>query len=209
MSNPTQQSLIKLKRLARYPQRERKWAQIIQYGRMHAKVTAYWASDKETRKSSNAGIVMIGEHMLKGHTRKQKIIARSSAEAELYAAALGASEAKGMVSLLRDLGYMMTPTLAIEGQQNTHRQGIGRMKHIDVAHLWLLDEVRSKRLKVRRVRSEDNVSDIGTKVLSRTVIVKHSVTLGYISMDRDGCQLQSKGSEVRDGSQRHSDRSSS
>ena len=90
MSNPTQQSLIKLKRLARYLQRERKWAQIIQCEHMHAEVIAYSASDKETRKSSSAGIVMIGGHMLIGYTRKQKIIARSSAEAELYAEALGA-----------------------------------------------------------------------------------------------------------------------
>ena len=46
---------------------------------------------------------MLGEHALKAYTRKQKIIARSSAEVELYAAALGASESKGIVSLLRDL----------------------------------------------------------------------------------------------------------
>ena len=51
-----------------------------------------WAGCKETRKSSSAGVVMPGAHALKAYTRKQKIIARSSAEAELYAAALGASE---------------------------------------------------------------------------------------------------------------------
>ena len=33
-------------------------------------------------------------HLLKAHTRKQKIIARSGAVAELQAATLGASEAK-------------------------------------------------------------------------------------------------------------------
>ena len=34
------------------------------------------------------------------------------------------------------------------------------MKHIDVAHLWLQDEVKSSRLRVRRVKSEDNLADI-------------------------------------------------
>ena len=72
------------------------------------------------------------------NTRKQKIIARSSAEAELYAAALGASESKGIVSLLRGLGYEMKPVLAIDAKATEHilhRQGIGKLKHIDVAAL--------------------------------------------------------------------------
>ena len=38
---------------------------------------------------------MLGRHTLKAHTQKQKVIAKSSAEAELHAAASGASEANG------------------------------------------------------------------------------------------------------------------
>ena len=90
-----------------------------------------WAGCKETRKSSSAGVVMLGEHALKAYTRKQKIIAKSSAEAELYAAALGASELKGIVSLLRDLGYEKKPVLAIDAKPTEHilhRQGIGKLK---------------------------------------------------------------------------------
>ena len=65
-----------------------------------------------------------------------------------------------------------------------HRQGIGKMKHIDVAYLWVQDEIRSQRLRVRRVRSEENVvADLGTKPLSKTVIAKHCLTLEYVNMD--------------------------
>ena len=64
---------------------------------MSSEVTLFsdsdWAGDKETRKSLSAGVALVGRHLLKAYTRKQKIVARSSAEAELYAAALGASEA--------------------------------------------------------------------------------------------------------------------
>ena len=66
-----------------------------------------WAGWKETRKSSSAGVILLGSHTLNAYTRKQNIIARSSVEAELYAAALGASETKGIVSFLKDLGYEM------------------------------------------------------------------------------------------------------
>ena len=41
--------------------------------------------------------------------KKQKIIARNIAEAELYAAALGAPEAKGVESMMSDLGFEVKP----------------------------------------------------------------------------------------------------
>ena len=83
-------------------------------------------------------MILLGNHALKACTRKQNIIARSSAEAELYAAAMGASEPTGIVSLLKDLGYGMKPVLAIGAkatEQILHRQGSGRTKHIDVPFL--------------------------------------------------------------------------
>ena len=192
MSNPTQQSLAKLKRLARYLKCERQWGQVFKYGKTIEEVTTFtdsdWASCKETRKSSSAGVVMLGEHTLKAYTRKQKIIARSSAEAELYAAALGASELKAIVSLMRDLGYEKRPVLAIDAKATEHilhRQGIGKLKHIDVAYLWIQDEVRSQRLQVRRIKSEDNVTDLGTKPLKKAVIAKHCLTLEYVNMNQE------------------------
>ena len=118
---------------------------------------------------------MLGEHTLKAYTRKQKIIARSSAEADLYAAALGASELKGIVSLLRDLGYEKKPVLAIDARATEHilhRQGNRETE-------------TSQRLQVRRIRSEDNVADLGTKPLNKAVIVKHCLALGYVNMNQE------------------------
>ena len=59
-----------------------------------------WTGDTETRKAPSAGVALAGRHFLKAYARKQKIIARSSAEAELHAAVLGASEAKGVQSMV-------------------------------------------------------------------------------------------------------------
>ena len=66
-----------------------------------------------------------------------------------------------------------------------HRQGVGKLNNIDVAYVWVQDEIKSQRLRVRRVRSEDNVADLGTKPLSKTVIAKHCLTLGYANMDEE------------------------
>ena len=47
-------------------------------------------------------------------------------------------------------------------------------------------------LRVRRVKSEENVADLGTKPLIKAVLVKHCLTLGYVNMAEEGaeCKLQ-------------------
>ena len=75
---------------------------------------------------------------MEAYTRKQKVIAKSSAEAELCAPASRASEAKGVQSMMRDLGFAVKPVLNIDAQATEHilhRQRIGKLKHIDVAYM--------------------------------------------------------------------------
>ena len=54
-------------------------------------------------------------------------------------------------SLLCNVGCDMKPVLAINAKVTEHilhSQGIGRLKHTDVAYLWMQDEVKSKMLRV-------------------------------------------------------------
>ena len=53
------------------------------------------------------------------------------------------------------------------------------------ADLWKDDEVRSERLRVGRVKSEENVTDPGAKALSNAILSKHSITVEYVKMDED------------------------
>ena len=83
---------------------------MFEYGVLAEELTLFtdsdWAGCKETRKSSSAGVLMLGRHTLKAYTRKQKVIAKKkNAEAELYAAALGTSEAKVVQSMMFDFGF--------------------------------------------------------------------------------------------------------
>ena len=87
-----------------------------------------------------------------------------------------------------DLGCEMKPVLAIDAKGTEHvrhRQGIGRLKHLEVTYLWMQDEVRSKRLRVRRVKSEENVANLGTKPLSKAVIRNHCFALVYVNMTEE------------------------
>ena len=75
MSDPSEHSFIKLKRLVRYLKGERQWNEEIEYGDMSKEETVFsdsdMAGDKETRKSSGAGVAVVGRHFLKAYTRKQ------------------------------------------------------------------------------------------------------------------------------------------
>ena len=125
MSDPTQHSFAKLKRLVRCFKGERQRVQVFKFGDESSEVTVFsdsdWAGDKATRKSSSAGVALVGRHLLKAYTRKQKIIARTSAEAELYAAALGASEARGIESIMSETGFCSEASIDYRCKSNrTH-----------------------------------------------------------------------------------------
>ena len=65
----------------------------------------------------------------------------------------------------------MKPVLVVDAKATEHiqhRHGIENMKHIDVAHLWLQDEVTSNTSRFRCVKSENNLADIiGKHAISR------------------------------------------
>ena len=107
-----------MKRLVRYLKRESQCGQVFSSERKVEDVRTYsdsaCAECKETPTSPSAGVILLGSHTLKAYTRKQKIMARSSAEAELDEAEMDASESKRMVSLLCDMGNEMKSVLAID-----------------------------------------------------------------------------------------------
>ena len=50
---------------------------------------------------------MMGEHMLKSYSRQQKVVALSSAEAELYAMVAASAESLAMIAYVWDLGMFI------------------------------------------------------------------------------------------------------
>ena len=168
MSNPTQQSLVKLKRLTRYLKRERQW------GKEDSEVIKRWCGDAWCTR-------------LEGVHSKTEDHCEEQCRGRAVCGSIGSVRIERNRVVAERPGYEKKPVLAIDAKATEHilhRQGIGKLKHIDVAYLWIQDEVRSHRLRVRRVRSEDNVADLGTKPLSKAVIAKHCLALGIKKMFR-------------------------
>ena len=177
MSNPDQGDWMKLKRLGRYlkscPE------SIIKYDYQGAMdgIVAWTDSDfagcKATRKSTGGGVMMLGNHLIKSWSLTQSVIALSSGEAEFYSLVKGASNALGLQAMIKDLGIYLTlqiNTDATAAVGMVRRSGFGRVRHNDVSQLWIQDMVSKGKIKITKVRTEDNLSDTLTKHVKSEIL---------------------------------------
>ena len=89
MVEPSMRDVERVKRIGRYlvgiPM-AKCWFRWHQNGELDAYSDADWGSDEATRRSVSAGIFMRRGHCLMVRTKKQQVVALSSAESELYEA---------------------------------------------------------------------------------------------------------------------------
>ena len=115
--------------------------------------------------------------------RTQKAIATSSGESELYAMSVGAAEALGLRELLIDIGLPTTVRLrrdSTAAMGTATRQGLGRMKHVQVRDLALQQWIADGRLTLQKVASSANVADLLTKHVSQNVLQSLVPKLGLL-----------------------------
>ena len=124
---------------------------------------------------------MRGQHVIKHWSSTQPTVTLSSAEAELNGICKGSSTSLGLVTIAQDLGWswrleILTDASAAIGI--TRRRGLGRIRHLAVADLWVQDRVRSGDLIIKKIPGADNPSDLLTKHLERPTMLKHVHSLG-------------------------------
>ena len=113
---------------------------------------------------------MRGGHVLKHWSSTQQNVALSIGEAELKGIVKGAAEGIGMPNIAKDLSiyydvHLYTDSSAAMGM--VARNGMGKVRHIEVSELWIQDAVRNKVLTVNKVKGDDNPADILTKYIEQ------------------------------------------
>ncbi|KAI3672724.1 hypothetical protein L6452_38821 [Arctium lappa] len=85
---------------------------------------ADWAGDKGNRRSTSGYFTLVGGNLVTWRSKKQKVVALSSAEAEFRGIARGLAEALWIRKLLSEIGYHSTQTNKImcdnEAVSSTH-----------------------------------------------------------------------------------------
>ena len=80
---------------------------------------------------------------MKSDSQTQGTIAQSSAESEFIAVVKTACEVLGSVALAQDLGIDLHVRLhvdAVAAPRILERQGVGRVRHLDIGVLWLQEQ---------------------------------------------------------------------
>jgi hypothetical protein len=134
-----------------------------------------WGTDWIDRKSQTGWIASTWGDLVSWASKKQKVVAQSSCEAELYAEAAAMNEMSWLRGLLTEIGLYdekrdPVPVLYGDNQstQKLTENGIKseRTKHIDIKYRFVTDEVTTGRVQLRWIPTTQQVADVLTKALS-------------------------------------------
>jgi hypothetical protein len=142
----------------------------------HLEISGYtdadWAGSISDRKSTSGYFMFVGGNLVTWRSKKQKVVALSSAEAEFRGMAKGLFELLWIRRLLTELEFAPTSemelfcynksAIAISHDPVQH----DRTKHVEVDRHFIKENLEGKIICFPFVKSEDQLADILTKAVS-------------------------------------------
>ena len=182
MQSPTKSAMVKLKRLVRYlvgfPQAE--WAYSKQVVPKYLDVygDSDWAGDEERKRSTTGVAEIFGGHLLDSVSVTQSLVALSSAEAEFYACNRGTAGGLQTCHFLTEAGYKVVPRVWSDCRGIVRRTGSGRLRHLEIRHMWTQERLQKGEFLLKAVPTNDNVADLMTKHLAAARVEELLAKLG-------------------------------
>ena len=190
MSTPRESSLKKLRKIGRYLIGTPRLVAHFRWQEMPDRVTTFtdsdWAGCDKTAKSTSGGAVCLGEHIIKTYSKQQKVVALSSAEAELHAMVAASAETLAIQAYCRDLGVNVECELYCDSSAAlgiSQRAGIGKVRHLRTQGLWVQEVRTSGRIIYKKVLGTKNPADLMTKHMTSELTKQHLHTLNLTTVD--------------------------
>ena len=145
-----------------------------------------WAGCVKTRRSTRGGVLLHGEHLVHHWSSTQAAVALSSAEAELNAIDKGIAEVIGAKSMVEECsrscrGRIFTDSSAANG--TVHREGCGKVKHLECRQLWIQGMVGSGKVTCLKVPRTDNTADAMTHYWNFNDGLNHFKKMGVVDSE--------------------------
>lgn len=175
-ANPDAAHLTAVKRILRYLKGTANLA--LKYERSDSGALigfsdADWAGDQDDRRSTTGNIFLLCGGAVSWLSKKQAIVALSTAEAEYIALSQAAQEAIWLRRLLSDLGVeATTSTVILEDNQGAiaiakNPVNHSRTKHIDIRYHYIRECVQNGQIELQYCPTNDMKADIFTKPLTK------------------------------------------
>jgi hypothetical protein len=189
MQAPTETDMQAAERLLCYLGNTKKLGLTFGQQRAKAKVSevqvlafadADWANDKSDRKSVTGWVAKINGDAVSWASKKQRTVAQSTCEAELYAEAAAINELLWLRGLLTELGVDIGTTSRLYGDNQStitiSKNGINseKTKHVDVKYHFVTENMVENKgqIDLAWIESSEMQADIFTKGLARPQFIK-------------------------------------
>ena len=125
--------------------------------------------------STSGCFTLVGGNLVTWRSKKQKVVALSSAEAEFRGIARGLAEVLWIRKLLNEIGFPQTEAsmimcdnkAAIQISENPVQHD--RTKHVEVDRHFIKEKLEAGIIELPFVKSEDQLADILTKAVNRRI----------------------------------------
>lgn len=146
-----------------------------------------WAGSHDDMKSTSAYVFSIGSGFFSWNSKKQNVVAQSTAEAEYIAAAAAVNQAIWLRKVLTDVGHDQVDATTILCDSKSavamakNPVFHGRSKHIKIKYHFLREAESDGEVKLVHYNSEDQAADILTKALPKSRFETLRAKLGVSS----------------------------
>ena len=144
-----------------------------------------WASDRDSRKSTSGYFTVVEGNLVTWRSKKQKVVALSSVEAEFRGVAKGITEIIWLKKLLCELNFPPTETCKLfcdnQAVINISEKSVqhDRTKYVEIDSHFIMEKFEKKIISIiPHVKSEDQLADILTKVVTAEVFESTLSKLG-------------------------------
>ncbi|CAN1170240.1 Retrovirus-related Pol polyprotein from transposon TNT 1-94 [Linum perenne] len=141
---------------------------------VEAYTDADWAGDVNDRRSTSGYCTFVGGNLVTWRSKKQSVVARSSAEAEFRALALGVCEVTWISRILKELRLSISKPIRIYSDSKAavaiaHNPVLhDRTKHVEVDKHFIKEKIDGGEVCLPYISTTDQIADILTKGLYKS-----------------------------------------